>query len=108
MANAERLEKLKQLSRKQITEDYPQPVDTIQNMNERVVDYLLSWDDPDHRALICAKTGNTTAYYRPEGDVIEEYRGKDLEEFRDEIDERIEELEEGEEYDPFHPEDDDF
>ena len=101
MTNRERLEKLKRLSKIQFTYDYPQPIEAIETVDERIADYLLFWEDRDHRALICARTGNITTYCRPDEGTVKEYSGHDMQEFRNEIDARIEELEDSQECDPF-------
>ena len=101
MSNEERLKKLKKLSRIQFTYDYPQPIESIESVGGRLCEYLLFWENQDHRALICARTGNITTYCRPEDGAIKEHNGSDLHQFSDEIDSRLNELEDDKECDPF-------
>ena len=89
MTNTERLKKLRTFTKGQIEID-PNPVDTLESLNGETTDYLLFWENREQRAMICAKTGEITAYLHHG----EEYVDDDLQqEVTEEIDARIEEIE---------------
>ena len=92
MNNGERLTELEAYPAIQGFSDSPRPIEAIQNMSEEVIEYLLSWDNQKQQALICGRTGSILVYYRLKNGIAEEYRGAELEQFKDEIDSCLIEL----------------
>ena len=93
MTKSERLVMLDKLLSNQFAGDYPHLIEAIETVDERIADYLLFWEDREQRAMICARTGNITMYRYRDGSDIEEHSGNDLQEFSNDIDARIMELE---------------
>ena len=91
MTNKERLEKLRRLISSQFLEDDPF-LDSIHDVNDRITDYLLYWEDRSRRAMVCARTGNITAYRQCDNGVVSEKHGDDLQIFSDMVDARIMEM----------------
>lgn len=93
MTRAERLQKLQVLAIDKIYLD-PNPVEKIESLDGKVDDYLLLWPNSEQQALICARTGNITTFFRVEGEFIKKHSGSDIPQgCDDDIDARIEELE---------------
>ena len=89
----ERIKYLRRIQRGNVSYDYPQPVESIMSCGGKVTEYILFWDNIDHRALIDADTGKITIYCCPDDDNrIQEHKGDDLKWFNDDIDQRINEL----------------
>ena len=93
MNKTERLEKLKRLISTQFSDVEPF-IDSLHDVNDRTSDYLLYWEDNKNRAIICARTGNITAYRQCDADgIASECHGDDLQEFGDVVDTHILKLE---------------